>query len=521
MGGKQSSGGSRTPYIAPNTGSSAQSLKVVHAICEGEIQGFVTKDPLQSVYFDNTPVQSRSGEFNFHGVTGLFTTGAADQTYLPGFEQVDNVTNVGVEVKKSLNITRTVSNDNLTSLRVTVGVSKNSKTDKKTGDVKPTTTQVVVDLVKNTVFSSQVVTFTEKSSGNFMTDVVFDKVPASPFNIRVSRITDDSNSDLVVNNTYFFSYVEIIGTKLNHANTALAAWSIDTDQFGSSMPTITYDILGKLIQVPSNYDPVNGTYNSPVWDGSFKVAWSNNPMWVLYDILTTSRYSSIASRIQASDIDKWTLYAIGKWCDDLVDDGFGGKERRAVCNVYASEERTAYDLISDLCSIVTGYQIWNGAQFSVVVDKNDPPVAQYTNTNVENGQFTYSGVGVKAIHTAVYVQYIDRNNNSEPTQELVQDDEAVRKYGFIAKNVTAFGCDSRGQAIRFAKWLLETERRQQLSVSFTVGREGLRHLPHDIIQVADSDYAGTPLGGRVTSVKGNKIRVPSLRLEEVPSKPKT
>lgn len=517
MGGKKSSGGSRTPYIAPNTGSSAQSLKLVHAICEGEIQGFATDNPLQSVYFDNTPVQNASGEYNFHGVTGLFTSGTTDQTYLPGFEQVEYVSNVGVEVKRSLSITRTISNDNLSSLRVTVGVNKNSKTNSSSGDVKPTTTQVVVDLVKNNVVASQVVTFTEKSSGNFMTDVVFDNVPASPFNIRVSRITEDSNTDLIVNNTYFFSYVEIIGTKLNHANTALAAWVIDTDQFGSSLPTITYDLLGKIIQVPSNYDPVSGTYNSPIWDGSFKMAWSNNPMWVLYDILTNSRYSSIASRLNPNDIDKWTLYAIGKWCDELVDDGFGGKERRAVCNVYASEERATYDVISDLCSVVTGYQVWNGSQFSVVVDNNGEPTAQYTNENVVEGQFTYSGVGSKAIHTAVYVQYVDRNNNNETTQELVQDDEGVRKYGFIAKNVTAFGCDSRGQAIRFAKWILETEKRQQLSVSFTVGREGLKHLPHDIIQIADNDYAGTPIGGRITSVKKNKIRVPELRLEEIPN----
>lgn len=513
MGGKKSSGGSRTPYIAPNTGSSAQSLKLVHAICEGEVYGFATDNPLQSVYFDNTPVQSTSGDYNFHGVTGLFTTGASDQTYLPGFEQVEYVTNVGVEVKRSLTIARTVSNDNLTGLRVTVGVSKNSKTDKKSGDVKPTTTQMVVDLVKNNVVASQVVTFKEKSSGNFMIDVVFDQVPPSPFNIRVSRITEDSKSDLIVNNTYFFSYVEIIGSKLSHANTVLAAWSIDTDQFGSSLPTITYDILGKVIQVPSNYDPFTGTYNSHIWDGSFKLSWSNNPMWILYDILTTSRYSSIASRINPSNIDKWTLYTIGRWCDELVDDGFGGKERRAVCNVYASEERSTHDLIADLCSVVTGYQIWNGSQFSVVVDRNDSPAAQYTNSNVVEGQFTYSGVGVKAIHTAVYVQYIDRNNNNESTQELVQDDEMVRKYGFITKNVTAFGCDSRGQAIRFAKWLLETEKRQQLSVSFTVGREGLKHLPHDIIQIADNNYAGTPLGGRVVAVKGNQIEVDNLMLE--------
>jgi len=516
MGGKKSSGGSRTPYIAPNTGSSAQSLKLVHAICEGEVQGFATKNPLQSVYFDNTPVQNPSGSYNFHGVTGLFTSGTPDQTYLPGFDQVDYVTNVGTEVKKSLSISRTISNDNLTSLRVTIGVNRNSKTDKKSGDVTATRTQMVVDLVKTDVFASKVITFTEKSSGNFMTDVVFDEVPPSPFTIRVSRITDDSDTDLVVNNTYFFSYVEIIGTKLNHANTVLAAWSIDTDQFGGNLPNITYDIQGKLIQVPSNYDPVAGTYDSPVWDGSFKIAWSNNPMWVLYDILTNKRYSSIATRINPADIDKWTLYTIGKWCDELVDDGFGGKERRAVCNAYIVEERTAYDLISDLCSVVTGYQIWNGSQFSVVIDRNDPPVAQYTNSNVVDGQFTYSGVGVKAIHTAVYVHYVDKNNNNETTQELVQDDEAVRKYGFIAKNVTAFGCDSRGQAIRFAKWLLETEKRQQLSVSFSVGREGLKHLPHDIILVADSDYAGTPMGGRVTAVDGNKIEVPSLRLEEIP-----
>ena len=510
MGGKKSKSGARTPYIAPNTGSSAQALKLVHAICEGEVAGFATENPLQSVYFNNTPVQGKDGSFNFHGVTGLFTSGTPDQSYLPGYDQIDSVTNVGVEVKRSLTVTRTVSNTNITGLRVTVGVTKNSITDKKTGDVNPTTTHLIVDLVKTNVVASQQVVFREKSSGNFMVDVVFDPVPTPPFNIRVSRLTEDSKSDLVVNNTYFFSYVEIINTKLSHVNTALAAWTIDTDQFGNSMPNITYDILGKIIQVPSNYDPVNGTYSSPVWDGSFKLAWSNNPMWIVYDLSTNSRYSGVANRINFTNIDKWTLYAIGKWCDDLVDDGFGGKERRAVCNIYMTDERAAYDVIADLCSVVTGYQIWNGSQFSVVIDRDEPPVAQYTNSNVVDGKFTYSGVGVKAIHTAVYVQYVDKNNNYEVTQELVQDDDLVRKYGFIAKNVTAFGCDSRGQAIRFATWILETEKRQQLTVSFTLGREGLKHLPHDVIKVADNDYAGTPLGGRILSCSGNQIEVDNL-----------
>ena len=504
MGGKKSGGAATPSYEAPNTLNSAQSLRIVDAVCEGEIRGFANGNdaPWKSVFLNDTPVQNADGSFNFKGLAGFFLRGTPDQPYIPGFDVSERTVAVSAEVKKSTPIVRAVTDKLVGRLRVTLGVDRNFQVQGN-GDTLAAHTVLRVELVnKDGVRAVESVTFSERAGGVYYQDVLFDQLPEVPFNIRVSRLTDDAASDKTGNKTYFASFVEMIDAKLSYPHTVLSALSVDSDQFGNSVPRRNYLLDGMLVNVPSNYNPDTREYAGSVWDGSFKKAWTNNPAWVFYDVLTQPRYSTLARRLKAADIDKWTLYQIAKYCDELVDDGFGGKEPRFVCNAYLSEKRQAAELLTDLASVFRGLPVWDGRRFSVVMDADADAVAQYANSNVKDGLFTYSGAAFKSISTAVMVQYVDKYDGYRTKTEYVQDDEAVRRYGLNVRQVAAFGCDSRGQAARFGAWMLQTGLRQQDAVSFTVGREGLRHLPYDVIRIMDNDYAGADFSGRLKAVSG-------------------
>ena len=504
MGGKKSGGAATPSYEAPNTLNSAQSLRIVDAVCEGEIRGFANGNdaPWKSVFLNDTAVQNADGSFNFKGLAGFFLRGTPDQPYIPGFDVSERTVAVSAEVKKNTPIVRAVTDKLVGRLRVTLGVDRNFQVQGN-GDTLAAQTVLRVELVnKDGVRAVESVTFSERAGGVYYQDVLFDQLPEAPFNIRVSRLTDDAASDKTGNKTYFASFVEMIDAKLSYPHTVLAALSVDSDQFGNSVPRRNYLLDGMLVNVPSNYDPDTREYAGSVWDGSFKKAWTNNPAWVFYDVLTQPRYSTLARRLKAADIDKWTLYQIAKYCDELVDDGFGGKEPRFVCNAYLSDKRQAAELLTDLASVFRGLPVWDGRRFSVVMDADADAVAQYANSNVKDGLFTYSGAAFKSISTAVMVQYVDKYDGYRTKTEYVQDDEAVRRYGLNVRQVAAFGCDSRGQAARFGAWMLQTGLRQQDAVSFTVGREGLRHLPYDVVRIMDNDYAGADFSGRLKAVSG-------------------
>ena len=506
MGGK-SGGGARTPVEAPNTLWTAQSLRILDAVSEGVVEGFANGNdyPFKSIFFNDTPVQNPDGTYNFKGVNGYFLRGAQDQPYVPGFSATERSVAVATRVKKDVQVVRTITDDQVSRLRVTLGVNRNMQVQSN-GDSVPTTTILHLELVNAAgVKATQIVNFTEKSSGVAYVDHVFSDLPATPFNLRVTRVTEDAKDDKTSNETYVSGYVEIIDAKLNYPHTALAALELDSDQFGSSSPRRNYLIKGRVVRVPSNYNPETRVYSGTLWDGTFKSAWTNNPAWVFYDLLTSERVSTLARRMSAADIDKWGLYKVAQYCDQLVDDGFGGKEPRFVCNAYIADTLQAGELLTDLASVFCGMPVWNGNQVSVTLDMDSDPVASYTNSNVVDGAFTYSGVALKAIHTAVHVQYVDKYDGYRTKTEYVEDSEAVKRYGLNIKSVTAFGCDSRGQASRFGAWILQTALRQQHALSFTVGREGMKHLPYDIIQVADNNYAGAQISGRVLAVAGRVL----------------
>ena len=502
--GKKSSGS--TPHIARNTAKSSQILRMAHAISEGEVEGPANGDLLKSIYINDTPVQEADGKTNFNGIDAAFLSGTEDQSYVPGFDFTERVFGVSTQVKNGKPISRTVTDPLVDHLRVTLGVNQNSVTDDK-GNVNPTRTVMSVQLVRgSTVHMSREVVFTEKSGGQYLVDEIFEKLPPTPFTVKVSRVTQDYDDNRTVNDTYFQSYSERISVKLSYPHTAILYIKADSEQFGNSSPRVNLLLKGLKIRVPSNYDPVARTY-SGIWDGQFKVAWSNNPAWVMYDILTAKRYSGIAKRLQPQDIDKWSLYDIGRYCDQMVDDGFGGREPRFVCNAYITDERSAFEVLNDLASCFRGLVAWRGNTVGATLDRHSDPVATYTNSNVVDGVFTYETVARKAVHTAVQVKYVDKNDGYRTNIEALSDDSLVQRFGYNAKSITAFGCDSRGQAHRLAKWLLYTEANQRETVSFSVGREGLRCLPHDIFRVVDNDRIGARSAGRVSSVSGSTLNL--------------
>ncbi|EKH5305833.1 host specificity protein J, partial [Escherichia coli O111] len=340
------------------------------------------------------------------------------------------------------------------------------------------------------------------TTSQFLASVILDNLPPRPFNIRMVRETADSTTDQLQNKTLWSSYTEIIDVKQCYPNTAIVGLQVDAEQFGGQQMTVNYHIRGRIIQVPSNYDPEKRTY-SGIWDGSLKPAYSNNPAWCLWDMLTHPRYG-MGKRLGTADVDKWALYAIGQYCDQRVPDGFGGTEPRMTFNAYLSQQRKAWDVLSDFCSAMRCMPVWNGQTLTFVQDRPSDVVWPYTNCDVvvdDNGVgFRYSFSALKDRHTAVEVNYTDPQNGWQTSTELVEDPEAILRYGRNLLKMDAFGCTSRGQAHRAGLWVIKTGLLETQTVDFTLGSQGLRHTPGDIIEICDNDYAGTMTGGRVLSI---------------------
>ena len=491
---------SYTPYEAKDNLKSHQQLSIVDLLCEGQIVGL--ENGLQDVFLNDTPVVGRDGVANFSGVEIEYTTGTQAQAPLRNFPSAENEVPVNLEVKANTPIVRTITDPNIDRVRVTVGVQSLSSTDKK-GNINRTSVSMEVQIGSGGYWETvkKVDFVNKKTRSQYLTSVILDDLPPTPFNIRVVRKTRDSTSSLLVNNTLWSSYTEIYDTKLSYPNTAIVGIKFDSSQF-SGVPRRNYLIKGLIMRVPDNYDPITREYKG-FWTGNFKLAWTDNPAWVFYELLTNSRFG-LGKRLGQFSVDKFTLYTVAQYCDQLVDDGFGGKEPRFTCNCYITSQRQAYDVIHDLCSVFRAMPVWDGTQFSVSMDRPCDPVAIYTNSNVVEGQFAYTSSAQKARHTAVHVRYID-TETWEPAIEYVADDDLIKRFGLNVAKIDAFGCTSRGQAHRMGKWIIQTEKLETSTVTFSVGREGIRHLPGDVIGIADNDFAGTKLGGRVLAVNGNTV----------------
>ncbi|HFO6513624.1 TPA: phage tail protein, partial [Escherichia coli] len=411
-------------------------------------------------------------------------------------------TALGVEVTKAKPVTRTITSANIDRLRVTFGVQSLVETTSK-GDRNPSSVRLLIQLERNGHWVTEKdVTINGKTTSQYLTSVILNNLPERPFNIRMVRVTADSTTDQLQNRTLWSSYTEIIDVKQCYPNTAIVGLQVDAEQFGGQQLTVNYHIRGRIIQVPSNYDPEKRTY-SGIWDGSLKPAYSNNPAWCLWDMLTHPRYG-MGKRLGAADVDKWALYAIGQYCDQTVPDGFGGTEPRMTFNAYLSQQRKVWDVLGDFCSAMRCMPVWNGQTLTFVQDRPSDVVWPYTNSDVvvdDNGVgFRYSFSALKDRHTAVEVNYTDPQNGWQTSTELVEDPDAILRYGRNLLKMDAFGCTSRGQAHRAGLWVIKTELLETQTVDFTLGSQGLRHTPGDIIEICDNDYAGTLTGGRILSI---------------------
>ncbi|HAI0963272.1 TPA: host specificity protein J [Escherichia coli O25b:H4-ST131] len=493
-------GKAHTPREAKDNLKSTQMMSVIDAIGEGPIEGPVKG--LQSILVNKTPLTDTDGNPVIHGVTAVWRAGEQEQTPPEGFESSGAETGLGVEVTKAKPVTRTITSANIDRLRVTFGVQSLVETTSK-GDRNPASVRLLIQLQRNGNWVTEKdVSINGKTTSQFLASVILDNLPPRPFNIRMVRETADSTTDQLQNKTLWSSYTEIIDVKQCYPNTAIVGLQVDAEQFGGQQMTVNYHIRGRIIQVPSNYDPEKRTY-SGIWDGSLKPAYSNNPAWCLWDMLTHPRYG-MGKRLGAADVDKWALYAIGQYCDQTVPDGFGGTEPRMTFNAYLAQQRKAWDVLSDFCSAMRCMPVWNGQTLTFVQDRPSDVVWPYTNSDVvvdDNGVgFRYSFSALKDRHTAVEVNYTDPQNGWQTSTELVEDPEAILRYGRNLLKMDAFGCTSRGQAHRAGLWVIKTELLETQTVDFTLGSQGLRHTPGDIIEICDNDYAGTLTGGRVLSI---------------------
>ncbi|EGU0975211.1 host specificity protein J [Shigella flexneri] len=497
--GKGSSKG-HTPREAKDNLKSTQLLSVIDAISEGPVDGPV--DGLKSVLLNGTPVLDSEGKTNFSGVTVVFRDGEQEQTPPEGFESSGSETVLGTEVKYDTPITRTITSANIDRLRLTFGVQALVETTSK-GDRNPSEVRLLVQIQRNGGWVTEKdITIKGKTTSQYLASVVVGNLPPRPFNIRMRRMTPDSTTDQLQNKTLWSSYTEIIDVKQCYPNTALVGVQVDSEQFGNQQVSRNYHLRGRILQVPSNYNPQTRQY-SGIWDGTLKPAYSNNMAWCLWDMLTHPRYG-MGKRLGAADVDKWALYVIGQYCDQSVPDGFGGTEPRITCNAYLTTQRKAWDVLSDFCSAMRCMPVWNGQTLTFVQDRPSDKVWTYNRSNVvmpdDGAPFRYSFSALKDRHNVVEVNWIDPDNGHETATELVEDTQAIVRYGRNVTKMDAFGCTSRGQAHRAGLWLIKTELLETQTVDFSVGAEGLRHVPGDVIEICDDDYAGISTGGRVLAV---------------------
>ncbi|MEN7485889.1 TipJ family phage tail tip protein [Proteus mirabilis] len=496
-------GGGSTPRLLDDNLKNKQFLNVIDLVSEGPIEGPV--GGMSGFLLNGTPVVDANGNPNIHGVEVQWRAGTQTQEPLEDFPFVEKEIPVNVEVKKSTPILRTISDQETDRVRFTLGVSALVSQDDK-GNQHDATVEMLIEVNDGSGWThAETAKITGKISGQYLESYIIDAPKKKPFQIRVSRLTDDSKSDLLKNGTVWASYTEITDAKFSYPNSAVVGMKIDKSQYGDT-PNRTYHIKGMIIQVPDNYDPESRSYTG-IWTGRFKPAWSNNPAWVFYDLVTNERYG-IGEMIGSFGVDKFALYAIARYCDELVDDGFGNKEPRFTFNAYITSQRKAKEVLDDLASVFRGMPLWDGQQLTCFQDRPSDPVWTYTNSNVIDGKFKYTSTAKSARHNAIEVSWVNPSNGWSEEREFIQDDDLIQRFGGVnVKKVTAFGCTSRGQAHRVGKWILQTEKLEKDGVTFPTGREGINCISGDIIEVADDSFAGVKVGGRVLSVNGSTITI--------------
>jgi predicted phage tail protein len=507
--GSSDSGTARAPVEAPDSLQSRSVAKVLDLLGEGEMEGLV--DGLRSIYLNETPLQDAEGNSNFQDVSVTVRLGTQDQEYIPGFETQEAETAVSAEVKASTPIVRQITDEEVNAVRVTVGVPGLASQDVNNGDLNGTSVEIAIDVQPDGgSYTAQAIgangattdVISGKTRSRYQRSYMITLTGAAPWNIRVRRITADSTQASLNNKTFWDAYTEIIDAKLTYPNSAVVGLGINAAQF-PAIPTRAYHMKLLRVRVPSNYNPVTRAYTG-TWDGTFQIAHTDNPAWCFYDLLTQERYG-LGSYIPEELTDKWTLYTIGRYCDELVPDGKGGTEPRFTLNVYLQAREAAYKVINDLASVFRGMVYWASGSVYAVQDSPSDPTAVFTAANVVNGEFTREGSSRKARHTVVLVTWNDPNNFSRPAVEYVEDAAGILRYGIRPTEVVAFGCTSQGQAHRVGKWLLYTELNESEVVTWRTGLDASYLRPGMIAKIMDPARTAIRAGGRLRAATSNSV----------------
>lgn len=502
-GAKKGSSKQRQPVIAPDSAQSKTFISIMYGLGEGEIAGLA--NGYKSVYLDDTPLQNDDDEFNFPNVKVDFRAGTNDQEYIDGFADVASETNVGVELKHGTPWVKSFNNLDLDAVRVRIKWGALRQQNRDNGDVLGVKIDYAIDVKTDNGGWVEALntSINAKTSNAYERSHRIDLPKAGTgWAVRVRRITPDSTSELVSDTMYISAITEVIDLKLRYPNTALLGLRYDAEQF-SNVAKMAARCRGLIIKVPTNYNPITRTYDG-LWDGEFKMAYCNNPAWVYYDLCTATRYG-LGGRLTEYMIDKWSLYRLAQYCDEMVDDGMGGQEPRFTVNVYLQKADDAYRVLQNLSSVFRALSFWDGT--SIVVDADTPKESVYvfSNANVIGGEFSYTGTRARDRHTIVKCAYDDPDNNFETDYIYVQDEHAIAKYGINQLELNLFGCTSKGQAQRAGIWALKSEQLETETVSFSTGLDGFIPKVGEIIHVQDNNRAGRMQAGRIVATDGRQI----------------
>ena len=501
---KGGSDSARTPVEAPDSLVSTEYARIIDLLSEGEIYGLV--DGANSILLDETPSPS------FPSFSWDVRNGTQEQSYLAGFPAVESETSIGVTLDSGSPWIRSFFDLNLSAVRINFSVARLLKQDPSNGDTNGYSVAYAIDVAEGSGAFVEVLSsaFTGKTTNGYTRSVRVD-LPGQPdggWRIRVRRITPEATTSNIVDDIVIRSITEIVDAKFRYPNSAIVGTQFDAEAFGGSVPVRAFHIRGRIIRVPSNYDPESRTY-SGVWDGTFQLAYSNNPAWVYYDLLLHERFG-LGTRISAAQVDKWGLYQIGRYCDESVDDGKGGQEPRFTCNLYLQQRADALKVLQDVAAIFRGITYWGAGQAVVSADMPTDPVYTYTNANVQNGKFSYKGSKRSTRYSVALVSWNDPTDMFRAKVEYVQDEALIARYGVREVTLTAIGCSSQGQAQRAGRWVLLTNQYETEMVSFGVGLEGIRAMPGQVVRIADAARAGKRIGGRIRSATADVVVLDQL-----------
>ncbi|EFN4974618.1 DUF1983 domain-containing protein [Escherichia coli] len=502
---KGGSSSSRTPTEQPDDLQSVAKAKILVALGEGEFAGQLTG---KDIYLDGTALENADGSQNFSGVTWEFRAGTQAQKYIQGIPGTENEISVGTEVSSATAWTRTFTNTQLSAVRLRLKWPSLFKQEDD-GDLVGYSVNYAIDLQTDggtwqTVLNTSV---TGKTTSGYERSHRIDLPQAgSTWTIRLRKITSDANSAKIGDTMMLQSFTEVIDAKLRYPNTALLYVEFDSSQFNGSIPQISCEPRGRVIRVPDTYDHETRTY-SGTWTGAFKWAWTDNPAWIFYDLVVSDRFG-LGHRLTAANIDKWTLYQVAQYCDQMVPDGKGGNgtEPRYTCNVYIQDRNDAYTVLRDFAAIFRGMTYWGGDQIVALADMPRDVDYSYTRANVVGGRFTYSSSTTKSRYTTALVSWSDPGNAYADAMEPVFEQALVARYGFNQLEMTAIGCTRQSEANRKGRWGILTNNKDRV-VSFDVGLDGNIPQPGYIIAVADELLSGKVMGGRISAVNGRVIKL--------------